>query len=164
MSYFIIIRGPLGVGKSTISERLAKLLGAKHICIDRVLDEHNLTHDKECGYISQRSFKKANELVAPRVKKLLEKGMIVVIDGNFYWKSAIEHLISRLNYPHHVFTLQAPVELCIERDSKRQKKHGRNAALVVHKKAMEFEYGTPLDARLSVDELLHAILAYLSKM
>lgn len=163
MNYFIIIRGPLGVGKSTISERLAKLLRAEHICIDRVLDEHNLTHDKECGYISQRSFKKANELIAPRVKKLLEKGTIVVIDGNFYWKSQVDDLISRLDCPHYVFTLKAPVKLCIERDSKREKKYGRNAALVVHKKATEFDYGIVIDATGSVDETVNMMRVQLPK-
>ena len=31
MSYFIIIRGPLGSGKTTISKQLSKLLNAEHI-------------------------------------------------------------------------------------------------------------------------------------
>ena len=73
MSYYIIIRGPLGCGKSTLAERVAKMLKAEYIAIDRVLDEHDLTKDKEAGYISQKSFKKANEIVALKAKKLLVK-------------------------------------------------------------------------------------------
>ena len=163
VSYYIIIRGPLGVGKSTISERLAKLLGAEHIYIDRILDEHNLTLDKEQGYISRRSFKLANEILVPRVKKLLEKGTVVVIDGNFYWKSQVDGLISRLVYPHYVFTLKAPVKLCIERDNKREKKYGCDAALVVHKKATEFDYGVVIDATGSVNETVNMMRAQLPK-
>ena len=38
-SYFIIIRGPLGSGKSTITQKIAKILRAEYIPIDRILDE-----------------------------------------------------------------------------------------------------------------------------
>ena len=48
MSYIIIIRGPLGVGKSTVSKELAKKLKGRHIPIDKVLEENNLER-KEGG-------------------------------------------------------------------------------------------------------------------
>ena len=64
MIFYAIIRGPMGCGKSTIAERIAKKLKAKYIPMDPILDEHDLTTDKEAGYISQRSFIKANEIVA----------------------------------------------------------------------------------------------------
>ena len=82
-SFFVIIRGPLACGKSTISEKIAKLLNAEYIPIDKVLDEHNLTRDKEDGYISQRSFKKANEIIAPKSEQKLQSGIPIVFDGNF---------------------------------------------------------------------------------
>jgi len=96
MVYYIIIRGPLGCGKSTIAEKLVKKLNAEYIAIDKVLDEHNLTNEKEAGYISQKSFIRANEIVAPKAKKFLEKGSAVIFDGNFYWKSQVDDLIKRL--------------------------------------------------------------------
>ena len=117
-----------------MSSELCKKLHAKNISIDKVLDEHNLTKDKEGGYISQKSFKKANEIIAPKIKEILKSRKPVVIDGNFYWKSQVNDLIERLNHPHHVFTLCAPVEVCIDRDAKRSKTHGEDAAMVVHKK------------------------------
>ena len=101
MEYYIIIRGPLGCGKSTISKALAKRLKAEHFAVDRILDEFNLTKDKEKGYISQKSFFKANEIIAERAKKILDDGRSVVFDGNFYWKSQIDDLISRLDYTHY---------------------------------------------------------------
>ena len=163
MTYYIIIRGPLGSGKSTISSKLSKKLHAEHFSIDRVLDEYSLTKDKEEGYISQKSFKKANELIFPKIKKTLDNGKIAIIDGNFYWKSQVEDLMERLKYPHYVFTLNAPVDVCINRDSKRENPHGECAARVVHKKSTEFAHGHVIDVTKSLEAELKEILSYLPK-
>lgn len=157
MSYYLIIRGPLGCGKSTISQRLAQEFGAEHIAVDRVLNEHHLTDDKEEGYISQKSFKRANEIIAPRAKELLDKGTPVIFDGNFYWQSQIEDLISRLDYLHQVFTLTAPLAVCIERDKNRDKTHGEDAAGAVYEKSTSFTYGVQIDATKSLEETLTEI-------
>src|SRR3989344_5347987 len=161
MSYYIIIRGPLGCGKSTLAERVAKMLKAEHIAIDKILDEHDLTKDKEEGYISQKSFKKANEIIVPKAKTFLSKGTPVIFDGNFYWKSQIDDLIKRLDFPHFVFTLKAPLKVCIERDAKRKKKHGEAAARGVYAKATEFEYGEIIDVTKSLHESVRKILSCL---
>src|SRR3989338_7263584 len=146
MSFYVIIRGPLGCGKSTISEKLADILKAEYIAMDRIVDDPNLiTREEEQGYISQKNFIKANEIAVERVKKSLDGGKPVVFDGNFYWKSQIDDLISRLDFPHYVFTLKASLEICIDRDAKRKKTHGEMAARVVHKKSTEFDYGTLID-------------------
>jgi broad-specificity NMP kinase len=145
MSFYIIIRGPLGCGKSTISERIAKILKAKYFAVDRYLDKHNLTEDKEEGYISQKSFFKVNEVISKEAKPLLKKGKPIVFDGNFYWKSVLDDLISKIKSPHYVFTLKAPLRVCIERDSKRDKTHGKDAAQAVYKKSTSFTYGTTID-------------------
>lgn len=158
LGYYLIIRGPLGCGKSTISKELAKELNADHISVDRILDEHNLTKDWEDGYISQKSFLKVNEITSPKAKQILEKGKPIIFDGNFYWKSQIDDLISRLNYPHYVFTLKAPVETCINRDEERGKTHGEDAARAVYKKSTSFEYGIPIQTKgKSVEETLASI-------
>lgn len=162
MSFYLIIRGPLGSGKSTISEKLTQELNAKRFAVDDVLEEHNLIEDKEDGYISQKSFKKVNEIVETEARATLEKGTSVIFDGNFYWQSAIEDLISRLPYPHEVFTLHAPLEVCIERDSKRTPSHGEDATTVVFNKTMSFEYGVPIDATKSVEESVAEIKSKMS--
>lgn len=161
MSFYIIIRGPLGCGKSTIAEKIAKKLHAEYVPVDRILDDHNLTKDKEEGYISQRSFIKANEIIAPQAKEKLQHGISVVFDGNFYWKSQIEDLIKRLNFPHYVFTLKAPLEVCIERDRQRGKTHGKDAARVVYKKSTEFNYGVVIDVNRPLGDCIKEILSYL---
>lgn len=161
MSFFIIIRGPLGCGKSTIAERLSKILHAKYIAVDRVLDEHDLAGDEEAGYISQKSFTKANEIISRRAKRILDSGHPVVFDGNFYWKSHIEDLIRRLDFPQYVFTLRAPVEVCIERDRKRVKPYGEDAVRAVYKKSTAFDYGTVIDATKPLNDCIDEIISYL---
>lgn len=163
MSIYIIIRGPLGCGKSTIAENLSKILKAKYIAIDRVLDEYDLAKDIEDGYISERSFLKANEIIAPKVRSFFSKSQPVIIDGNFYRKSQIDDLIKRLDFTHYIFTLKAPLEVCIERDSKRKQTHGEEATRAVYKKAVEFDYGIVIDVDRNLQECIEEILSYLPK-
>jgi predicted kinase len=157
VSYFLILRGPLGVGKTTISVPLARALGARAVSIDELLDElPSITW--EAGYISPRTFGEANRLAAERAEPLLRSGTRVIFDGNFYWKSQIEDLVERLPYPHDVFTLLAPLAVCLERDRTRAKPLGRKATQDVYRKSTEFSYGIRIDAdrplRAIVDEIL----------
>lgn len=151
----------MGSGKSTIAARLSIELGATHISVDRILDEHNLTGENEDGYISQRSFRRANEIVAPEAEKLLDKGTAVIFDGNFYWQSQVEDLIGRLDFPYKVFTLELPLEKCIERDSKRDKTHGKDAVETVYEKSASFKYGVPINAAVTLEECIATIKQYL---
>ena len=84
-SYYVIIRGPLGCGKTTVAEALAKKLKAKHFSVDKILDDNNL-EEWEDGYISQKSFIKANEIAVRDAEKELEQGKPIIFDGNFYYK------------------------------------------------------------------------------
>ena len=162
MSYYVIIRGPLGCGKSTVAEGLANRLGAKHYSVDKVLDEHGLTVDKEEGYISQESFRKANGIIAPGVIDMLNRGALVIFDGNFYWKSQIEDLIARLHHPHYAFTLKASLEACVKRDGGREKVYGADAVRAVYKKSTEFDYGAVIDTEnKSAEATIEEILSYL---
>ena len=160
MSFYVIIRGPLGCGKSTISKELAKKLKAKYFSVDDLVEQVK-GKDREEGYISQRRFKKANDLIVPVARELLKKGKIVIIDGNFYWKSQIVDLIEKLDFPYSVFTLKAHLEVCIERDSKRKTPHGKDAAFVVHKKVSEFDYGINIDATKPLEKSIKEILSNL---
>lgn len=160
MSYYIIIRGPLGCGKSTISKELAKRINGEYISVDQILAENDLENDKEEGYISQSSFKKANEIAVNQSSNYLSNNKQVIFDGNFYWKSQVEDLIERLDlYKSYVFTLKVPLEVCIERDSKRNPPHGEGAARVVYKKTTEFDYGEIIDATLPVEKSIGKIIS-----
>ena len=164
MSYFIIIRGPLGSGKSTLSEKLAKNLDAELIAIDEVLENLGLDKiDEKEDCIPAKNFIKASESVLLKVKQQLQNGKIVIFDACFYHKEVIEHLIQNLPFPHYIFTLKAPLELCIKRDSERDKTHGEGAAWAVHSLVSRFDHGNIIDVTGSVDEALKDILSYLPK-
>jgi shikimate kinase len=162
VSYFIIIRGPLGCGKSTISRELAGRLNAEYVSIDKLLEENNLdkiSPKEEC--IPAKNFIKANEMIIPKAKQLLQKNKIVIFDACFYHKEPIEHLIQNLQFQHYVFTLKASVETCIERDRKRGKTHGEAAARAVHKLVSRFDYGIIIDITKPIDESIEEIMSYL---
>ncbi len=164
MSYFIIIRGPLGCGKSTVAKRLAKELDASYISIDKALEKHKL--DKvppDEPSIPLKNLLEVNKLIFPKVKKDLENGKVVIFDACFYNKEVIEHLIENLNYPHYVFTLKVPVKLCIERDKERKRAYGEDAARAVHMMVSRFDYGIVIDATGTLKETLREIRKYLPK-
>jgi predicted kinase len=163
MAFFIIIRGPLGVGKSTIAQHLAESLDAEYVPMDFVLEEHGLDKmDKDAGCIPLASFIKADEIILPRINEKLAEGKNVIFDACFYHKEHIEHLAESLPYVHYVFTLKAPLAVCIERDNGRKKKHGKEAAAAVHRLVSRFDYGIIIETEgKSVDQTLKNILTHL---
>ena len=143
MSKIIIIRGPLGIGKSTISKKLAKDLDAEYFSVDELLTKNKLdVIDFEIGFIPEENFLKINELIHPEIMENINKNKSVVIDGNFYHKTVLEHLLSKFNQKDaFVFTLKANKDICIKRDSQREKPHGVVAATAVHELVSRFDYG-----------------------
>ena len=157
----MIIRGPLGVGKTTIARMLAKELNAEYISIDEILDKHGLDQappEAEC--IPVENFIKADEIIFPEVKQLLEKNKPVIFDGCFYHKKHIEHIIENLNHPYFVFTLKASLDACIERDKNRNKTYGEGAAGAVHYLVSKFDYGILINTEnKTVEETLRQVIA-----
>jgi predicted kinase len=160
MVYWVLLRGPLGVGKTAVSERLTGRIGGHRISIDRILDEHQL-EEWEDGYISLRSFLRANALAADEARPFLARGTPVIVDGNFYHRPQVEDLRKRLESPALVFTLKAPLELCIERDAQRLPSFGATAAREVFAKATEFEVGVGIDATQPLELVVDAIVSHL---
>ena len=150
----------MGCGKSTVAEALSGILRAKHVAIDNILDENNI-EEWEDGYVSKKSFIKANEISVEGVMETLKKETSVIFDGNFYFKEQIEDLIKRLKSPHYVFTFKAPLDVCIARDSKRVTSFGKDAAKAVYRKVAEFDYGINIDVTKPIDETIEEILSYL---
>jgi predicted kinase len=141
MAQYVVIRGPLGVGKTTVARRLGTQLSARYLSVDRILDEE---HFWESGRLGE--FLRANAVLAERARRSFERGHDVVIDGNFYWRTQLADLTRRLRVSGHVFTLVAPLSVCIERDRARPYSHGADAAREVFAKTTRFDWGTPVDA------------------
>lgn len=158
MQRIILIRGPLGVGKTIVSRTLAEKLGASYVSIDRTLEELNLDKsDGEC--IPAKNFLAAQEHVLPQIKDALDSGKNVIIDGNFYHKAQIEHFAEHFGEQLRIFTLHASIEVCIERDGKRRQPYGEDATRAVHWLVSRFEAGTIIDTEdKSVDQVANEIL------
>ena len=144
MQSVVLIRGPLGVGKTTVAKAVAKKLHAAYFSIDRILEELQLDKsDGEC--IPAKNFIAAQEHVLPQIKDALRDGQAVVIDGNFYHKEQIEYFNQHVEGRVQIFTLHSSIEICIERDSKRKKPYGEDAARAVHSLVSRFDAGTVID-------------------
>lgn len=156
MSYYIIVRGPLGVGKTTISAALAKSIDAVVVSIDQIADN-------EWDGGSVRLYVSANRVAAERARSVLAHGTRVIFDGCFYWKTQIADLERRLPFPHEVFTLKAPLSVCIERDSRRKVVFGTEAAEQVYRKVTRFEYGVAIDATQDIPKTVKEIRLHLPR-
>jgi shikimate kinase len=164
LMFYVIIRGSLGIGKSTIAKELAKKIKGEYISIDQVLEENKLDKiDKKLGCISCENFIKANEIALPLILKNLENGKNVVIDGNFYHKEQLDNLIKNLGkYKKYVFTLKATLETCIERDKQREKSYGEGAATAVFNLVSRFDSGINIDSEgKKKQEVLNEIYSHI---
>jgi len=144
VSYCIIIRGPLGVGKTTVARALSAQLSGLYISIDQVLEDHNLLQSDGEG-IAVSCFLAANEMLLPAAQAALDTGRPVIIDGCFYHLEPITDLEQRLAAPVLVFTLQAPLSVCVARDKQRSVAYGVDAAAAVHSMVARVAYGTSID-------------------
>ncbi len=143
MKRIIIIRGPLGIGKTTLSKLVAKKLNGVYYSIDDILSQNKLdTIDKTIGCISESNFIKANNLLLNLLKKDLDDKNYIIIDGNFYQEGALKDLLKKLKeFNVIVFTLKASLNLCIQRDSNRKDSYGKDATTAVYNLVSKFDYG-----------------------
>ncbi len=146
---YIIIRGPMGCGKTTIAKKLAEKLKIQYISVDRILEKNNL-EKWEDGFISEKSFLDANKIITEKMKDS------AVIDGNFYCQ--IIDLIERVEGKCFVFTLKAPVQVCIERDDNRENSLGEDAVRAVYSKTEKTQYGEVINSNKPADECVNQIL------
>jgi shikimate kinase len=161
MQYYIIIRGPLGVGKSTVAKEVAKRLHGEYISIDAVLAKQKLDYcPPNAPCIPASHFLKATKSILPKLRRTL-RNKIVVLDGNFYHKAQLKQL-ETLHVPHYTFTLKASLKKCIERDSKRKRGYGVGAACAVHNLVSRFDAGTVIPTgNLTIEGTVRTILARL---
>ena len=157
MGFYVVVRGALGVGKTTVATALTSALRGHYLSVDSILDRNGL-EEWEDGYVALRSFLRANEILVAEATPLLRDGIPVVVDGNFYFRAQIEDLTRRLPFPHAVFTLKAPLETCLERDRNRPLSLGEQGVRDVFAKVSEVEYGEGIDALRSVAEVVDDIV------
>ncbi len=152
MSYFLVIRGPLGAGKTSVARALADRLGARPISIDPILERWRWDGG------SERLFLRANRAAVARALPWLVRGVPVVLEGNFYWVRVLDDLAERLPYPHRTFTLKVPLDVCIERDRHRARSYGAKAARAVFRKASRVRRGIPVDGSGTIPAVVREIV------
>jgi len=168
MSYYIVLSGTLGSGKSTCAKKLAKLLNGKRIDLDKILKDNKLDHlasDSGCdsAAIPAANFIKAWDIVVPLAKKLLEQNRIVIFDGCLFHREVLEYLIAKLQFPHHVFTLKASLDVCINRDKNRERTIGEGVAKEVYDLVLNNDFGILINTEnKSVEETVAEIIQTIS--
>jgi broad-specificity NMP kinase len=168
MSYYVLIRGPAGVGKSTISALLAPKINASVTYFDKVLEELGIDDIVDNKWIPLDRFLKADEIVLPKVKHELETGRNAILDGNFYHLEQIDDLMSKLPFPHAEFTLKANLDECIKRDRTRKNVLGKQNTEAVFRLVSAFDYGNIIQTNNKtpnevVDEIIRVLDATLQR-
>ncbi len=157
MAFYLLLRGPLGAGKTTVADVLAREIGGRAISIDALLER------LEWDGGSLDLFLRANELAEREIRTSLAAGAPAVVDGNFYWSAAISDLEERLPFPHAIFSLRVPVEECVRRDRGRPTSYGEEATREVFEKVARVDAGRPIDGRPPVDEVVREIVTHLRR-
>ncbi|HTP54646.1 MAG TPA: AAA family ATPase [Thermoplasmata archaeon] len=153
-----MIRGPLGVGKTTVARLLAGRIHAEYISIDGILEENDLWVD---GGLEE--FLRANKIAVARATTPLEQDRPAILDGNFYWEEQLKDLGDRLGCSGHIFTLMAPLSVCIARDAGREHPHGASAAREVYRKSTRFAAGIEVDASAPAERVVELLASLLPR-
>ncbi|MFO8016108.1 MAG: AAA family ATPase [Candidatus Woesearchaeota archaeon] len=163
MSYVIILRGPAGAGKTLIGKRLASNLEGECIHIDEVLKENGLDYIVGERCVPEKNLFKVNDMISQHVKKQLQKGKMIVLEGNFYHKSQIKDLFEKIPGKFFAFTLKASLDECVNRDTKR-KGIGKERVEDVFRLVSAFDYGTVIDTNKKTPAVIvKEIMTYLPR-
>ncbi|PIZ72845.1 hypothetical protein COY07_02770 [Candidatus Peregrinibacteria bacterium CG_4_10_14_0_2_um_filter_43_11] len=155
MKKLIVIRGSLGVGKTTVSKILARNLDVEYLSLDKIIDDNHLV-DPNADGIPLESFIKANEIILDTANES-EKSFIV--DGCFYYQEQIDDLKKKFNDDVIIFTLITTVEKCIERDGERENVYGEDSARFVHMITSKIQAGYDIDnSDLSVEGAVEKVM------
>jgi len=149
----IVIRGPLGVGKTTVSKILTQNLNIEYLSLDQILKDNDL---EGTDGIPLKNFLKGNKIISEIANKSKNS---FIIDGCFYYEEQINDLKKKFDNDVIIFTLNSDVEKCIERDSKRTKVYGEDSARFVHMVTTKIQVGHKIDnSNLSIEETVEKIM------
>jgi predicted kinase len=153
----IIIRGPSGIGKSTVASLVhEKIENSANIDIDvikRMISFDSTKERTEIAHAVTRSF----------VKELIDKNFNIIIEEIFrddHYEKIIK-ILDESHYNHYTFFLTAPLELLIQRDAQRENKiKGSETITRLYKEIQPRENEIVLDvASLSTQEIVDVMLS-----
>lgn len=157
MKQIIVIRGPLGVGKSTISKIIASKLNAEYLSLDHIISDNNL--NTEDG-ITLENFLKSNDIILDIVYK--SKNEHFILDGCFYYIEQVEDLKHKFKGNVAFITLRGSLQKCIERDSNRSKAYGKDSATFVFNMTEGVKVGYEIwNENLTIDKTVEKVLEFI---
>ena len=115
--HIIVIRGPSGVGKTSVALRLSDYIHAEYFSFDEVMKLHELDADVE-GIIPIANFIKANEIIFSEIKTTAAD--VCILDCSLYHKEHLEDIQKRADescITMSVFTMDASLVVCQKRNS-----------------------------------------------
>ena len=158
MKRCIIIRGSAGIGKTTIAKKLANALKADYFSIDYLMRKNNLDTIVGDG-IPSKNFIQANEILIP----LIKQKNTVIIDGCFYRKEQIDHLLNNLKTKIRIFTLHADLAECLKRNNMRIKPLTDTNVKQVHILVSNLKIGTNINTdEKDIQQIVSEILNHLN--
>lgn len=158
MEYCIIIRGPAGVGKTTIAKELTKNLNADYFSFDEIMEINKLDTIIGDG-IPSGNFVKANEIIL----NLIREKKRVVLDGCFYRRKQIRHLLNNLKTKVYIFTLDADIAECSKRNKTRKNSLTDKDVKQVHNLVSKIKIGINIDTNgKSVNQIVSEILGHMN--
>ncbi|OGN27933.1 MAG: hypothetical protein A3A33_04190 [Candidatus Yanofskybacteria bacterium RIFCSPLOWO2_01_FULL_49_25] len=145
----IILRGPIGVGKSTIAEELKEELsdGWVHLDIDKL--KHVISKDS-----SKLRTTIAHNVALYFLEQLIKNRFNVIVEEIFKEKiyRDAQDLLGRYNYKILKVFLTTPVDVSIERDKNRKNKtRGEKVVTDFHNQIK------PLGEDLTIDTSKHSL-------
>lgn len=158
MEYCIIIRGPAGVGKTTITKKLAKEINAKYFSFDKIMESNKLDHIVGDG-IPSKNFIKANKIILHLIKE--EKR--IILDGCFYRKKQISNLLKNLKTKVYIFTLNTTILECTKRNKKRKNPLKNYDVEQVHNLVSKLKIGINIDTtKKNIKKIVLEILNHIN--
>jgi len=163
-SYFLIVRGPAGVGKSTISKLVSEKINAKVYHYDRIMKGFGYNYIPGEKWVPLHKFISADKKMIPKFVNLLEKESNLILEGNFYHVEQINNLVSKINFLSVVVTLKGSLETCIKRNKDRGEKMAREVIEEVYSIMPEFKEGIHIDTDdKDVEKIVDEIMNHLDK-
>jgi predicted kinase len=156
MTKAVILRGPAGVGKSTIGQALRNQLADNWAYLDIDMLKHIIAADSS-EFRSQTAHDMANYFI----EKLLQHNTKIIIEEIFkadYYKKVIS-LLEKYNYETLTVFLTAPTKTLIQRDAARFKHKGEQTIKDLSQTIRPLKENLTLDtSKQSVNDLVKRIL------
>ncbi len=116
---YIFIRGPIGVGKTSVSRSLYDRLRLNYYN-PFLLEFDRFRNENVEEQITDLNQQRAVELLVHKLNDLIESRCIPIIEGVFYQPELVSYLLNNVYGKSLRIKLFAPVDVCVERNQNRR--------------------------------------------